>query len=160
MIRKLVLLAVLAGVFASQAFAEDKSSGCGLGWAVTKKQSFLGTTTRNTTNVFIPNTFGMTSGTMGCAQHSIAKKEQPAVNFVLSNYDTLQMDMAQGGGEYVTGLATLMGCGDGVQAEFGRMTQSKYREIFGNGKATPVQVFQNVKTQVQSTPALASGCSA
>ncbi|MBI3544522.1 MAG: DUF3015 family protein [Deltaproteobacteria bacterium] len=142
------------------ASAEDKSDGCGLGWQVTNKTSFLATTTRSTTNAFVPPTFGMTSGTIGCAQHSFAKKDLPAVHYVASNYEPLMIQMAEGRGEYVDGLAKSMGCGDGVADAFGRMTQSKYRTLLQGGKASAIELFNRVKQEVRSDAVLAVGCNA
>lgn len=144
--KKLILMMfVLALPLA--AFAEDKSDGCGLGWQVTNKQSFLGTTTRGTTNGFVPPTFGMTSGTIGCAQHSFAKKDVPAAQYVVANFEPLSIQMAEGTGEYVDGLATELGCAD--RAAFGRQVQKNYRTLMN--KADAVQLFVRVK---------ALGCSA
>lgn len=150
-----------AGIFVSMdARAEDKSDGCGLGWQITKKTSFLATTTRTTTNAFVPPTFGMTSGTIGCSPHSFAKKDQSGVTYAMTNFDPLTLEMAQGGGEFLDGFARSMGCGDAVTGAFGRMTQQKYRAIVRDGKVTPVEMFQNVKDQIRKDPVLASSCNA
>src|SRR5689334_13977730 len=90
--------------------AEDKSNGCGIGWQVTNRETLLGSSTRMTTNAFLPNTFSMTSGTSGCAKHPLAEKDTPAATFIVSNYDPLLLDMSTGRGEYLEGLARAMGC--------------------------------------------------
>ncbi|MFM8315218.1 MAG: DUF3015 family protein [Deltaproteobacteria bacterium] len=59
------------------------TDSCGLGWQVTQKKSFLATTTRGTTNAFVPPTFGMTFGTIGCDKHSFAKNMVIRAVFIL-----------------------------------------------------------------------------
>ncbi|MGZ3705003.1 MAG: DUF3015 family protein, partial [Bdellovibrionota bacterium] len=104
---KLVMMFVALFAMVGPAFASDGggSDGCGLGWQVTQKKSFLATTTRGTTNGVVPPTFGMTSGTIGCDQHSFAKNELPALNMVATNQDALMIDIAAGGGENLAALA-------------------------------------------------------
>ena len=100
----------------------------------------------------------MTSGTLGCAQHSFAKKEEPAVRYVVANYEPLTMQLAEGSGEYVEGLATSMGCGDA--AAFGRALQKNYRMILKGASDTPFELYDRVKRQIEADPALAASCSA
>lgn len=122
---KFVLIASLAlGSFA--AFADDSSDGCGLGWQVTKKKTFSATTTRGTTNSVVPNTFGMTSGTIGCEQHSLVKADMKPLHYADANYENLMTEIAQGQGEYLTGFAASMGCSS---AEFSSALQSNFGDI-------------------------------
>lgn len=157
--KKFILVLALASLFSIPAMANPDSDSCGLGWQVTQKKSFLGTTTRGTTNAFVPPTFGMTTGTMGCAQHSFAQKDVKAVEYVVSNYEPLTIEMAEGRGEYVEGLAQAMGCDASAYEAFGRMTQQQYQAIMP-GKTAPAQLFKNVQEQVKRTPALAGRCNA
>ncbi|OFZ48367.1 MAG: hypothetical protein A2381_04190 [Bdellovibrionales bacterium RIFOXYB1_FULL_37_110] len=90
--------------------ADDSSDGCGLGWQVTKNKTFSATTTRMTTNAFVPPTFGMTSGTIGCEQHGLAKKEAEQLYYANANIQNLSVELALGQGEYVDGLAQVLGC--------------------------------------------------
>lgn len=131
------------------------TDGCGLGWQVTDKKTWVGTTTRGTTNLFVPPTFGMTSGTIGCDQHPVAMKDMDAATFVATNLEPLSIEMAQGQGEYLTAFAQTMGCSD-VSA-FGRMTQNHYSEIMGT-QSSGVEVFKRVKSRVQTDATLASSC--
>lgn len=126
--KKLVLvlaLALVGGV--AQASTGGGSDGCGLGWQVTQKKSLLGTFTRATTNAVVPPTFGMTTGTIGCDQHSIAMRDVPAAQFVATNYDALMMDMAQGEGENLSALSNSLGCSN-VKA-FGEATKKNFSAL-------------------------------
>lgn len=116
-------LTVLMG--AKGGFAADQSSGCGLGWEVVKKNSLVSSSTRQTTHAFLPNSFSMTSGTSGCAKHSIVKKEHEKQYFVESNLDQLKDEMAIGKGEYLATFASLMGC-ESNRAAFAVVMKKNY----------------------------------
>lgn len=122
----LVLALALVGG-AAQAASGGGSDGCGLGWQVTQKKSLLGTSTRATTNNIVPPTFGMTTGTIGCDQHSIAMRDVPSAQFVATNYDALMMDMALGQGENLAALAESLGCAD--VAAFGSLAKKNFSSL-------------------------------
>src|SRR5271170_3615642 len=58
---------------------EPDTDGCGLGWQVTDKKTIIGSLTRGSTNSFIPPSFGMTSGTLGCRKHEFSMRDQEGV---------------------------------------------------------------------------------
>lgn len=139
---KFVLLAL--ALFTTAAFAQQNSPGsdsCGLGWQVTKKKTFSATTTRGTTNSVIPPTFGMTSGTMGCDQHSLVKADMKSLHYADANYENLMSEMAEGQGEFLTGFVQAMGCTP--SAEINSALQSNYGTI-SSGK-TPADLVRNTK---------------
>lgn len=107
--RKLVVLAAVLALPALS-HARDTMDGCGLGWEVTSSETMIGTTTRGTTNAFVPPTFGMTTGTLGCKKLDIASNEKEAANYVVNNYPNLKQQLASGQGEYVQGLTEVMSC--------------------------------------------------
>lgn len=150
---KKLTLTLLAGLMATSAHAASGggSDMCGLGWEITNKKSFLATTTRSTTNAFVPPTFGMTTGTIGCDKHSLARRDIPAAQFVASNYDAVMMDMAQGQGENLEALAHTMGCGD-VKA-FGEMTRRDFSSLTND--ADSLELVRRLRTQAAQL-----GCSA
>lgn len=133
-----------------------QDDSCGLGWEITKKRTFLATTTRGTTNAFVPPSFGMTTGTIGCAQYSFAKREVEAVTFVASNVEELKMDMASGNGEYVAAFARTLGCSDSVSAEFGASMQKNYSEL--SKAVNGVSLYQGAKSVVRSNSKLLAAC--
>lgn len=147
---KFVLMFVLAFAIAAPAFAATPggSDFCGLGWQITQKKSFLATTTRGTTNAVVPPTFGMTTGTIGCDQHTLAKNELPAANYVATNHDSLVVEMAAGGGENLAALAQTMGCSDA--SGFAREAQARYTSLVSSSSE---QLYRNMKAV-----AVAQGC--
>lgn len=139
MLKFVVIASLVLGSFA--AFADDTSDGCGLGWQVTKKKTFSATTTRGTTNSVVPNTFGMTSGTIGCEQHSLVKADMKPLHYADANYENLMTEIAQGQGEYLAGFAAAMGCSS---EDFSSALQSNFSEIV-EGK-TPADLVKKAKS--------------
>lgn len=149
----LTLFAAIFAVSASAYAAGDKNpsgtDGCGLGWQVTQKKTMLATVTRATTNAVVPPTFGMTTGTIGCDQHSIAKREVPALNMVATNQDALLIDIAAGGGENLAALAQAMGCSN--SAGLAQQAQANYASL---ASGNSIQLYKGVRAI-----AVANGCS-
>jgi hypothetical protein len=156
--RSILVLISSLGLLSFSAIAADSSSGCGLGWEVTQKQSLVSSAIRSTTNAILPNTFSMTFGTSNCQKHSIVKNESEQMYFVESNLDQLALEMAQGDGEYLRGLAAVMGCAS-AYGDFSSVVQKHYSEIF-SGSVSPTRVLQEVKRGIRSNAALANSCGA
>jgi len=132
-----------------------EKAGCGLGWQVTKKRTMIATTTRGTTNGFVHPSYGMTSGTIGCEQHSFAQEDRPAAAYVASNQEQLKMEMAEGRGEYLSAFARTLGCSDADLGAFGQMTQKNYESIVDDSSEN---MLKNVKREMQKDSKL-NGCS-
>lgn len=130
--------------------AEDKSSGCGLGWKVTSRQSLLSSYTRSITNASTSSTFGMTSGTSGCDHHSIVSNDKKDIHFAEVNFHSLMVEMAKGHGEYVKGFALVMGCKENQASDFSKITQRNYNRLFPIQGTTPGQLVQDVRSTMTS----------
>ena len=145
--KRTFLKIIMLSFILSFAYALEKSPGgtdsCGLGWEVTQEKTFFATTTRGTTNAVVPPTFGMTSGTIGCEQHSVAAKDMPAARYVVTNFDTLRHEISMGSGEILLGLSQLMGCSN-VQ-KFSTTLKNRYLNIFPYGGVTPLEAFKSVQ---------------
>lgn len=149
-------LAIL--LLVTPALAMDGSSGCGAGWYIFKDNSLVSSSLRSTTNgIFSNNTFGMTFGTSNCQKHSIVQNEQESLYFAESNQEVLEVQLASGRGEYVDAFADTLGCAD--HAGFARVTRQGYGRIFPRSNVAPIDLLQNVKTEIRAHPALAAGCS-
>ncbi|MGE0634518.1 MAG: DUF3015 family protein [Pseudobdellovibrionaceae bacterium] len=132
------LLALCATVLAaSYVQAADTMDGCGLGWQVTSGETMMATTTRGTTNNFVPPSFGMTSGTIGCKQLPFAANEREAVNYVVNNFSSLKQQLAVGQGEYVDGLSEVMSCNSSA-------VRSQYNTVVSPAK-NGVELYKNLK---------------
>lgn len=153
-----IILSLLSFVFVSSAFAADSSSGCGLGWEVSQKNSLVSSAIRTTTNAVLPNTFSMTFGTSGCQKHSVVKNESEQMYYVESNLEHLAIEMAQGDGEYLRGLAVMMGC-ENSYGDFSSTMQKNYSETF-SGKDSAPAVLKQVRNGIRANSVLKQSCGA
>ena len=153
----IILFAVCLLPLPVLAEGEPDTDGCGLGWQVTKKKTMSGTTTRATTNAFVPPTFGMTTGTIGCSRHPFVKKDEAAARYAMVNFDALTVEMAQGAGENLQAFARTLGCTDAGMEAFAKMAQENYSSLIG-ADTTAVDLIQNVRQEMESNPAVALTC--
>ncbi|WP_372652164.1 DUF3015 domain-containing protein [Halobacteriovorax sp.] len=150
------LLFVFVLLISTQSFAADSSSGCGLGWAVLKKNSLVSSFTRTFINATFSNTLGMTFGTSGCAQHSIVKNESKIIHFAEANYYQLQKEIALGEGNYLTAFSGLIGCENSIN--FNQKIQKSFDKIYPELSTTPTAALKNILQTVQSDQELSRNC--
>ena len=120
---KKVLLLAVAILFGSQAGLAmaanpDTGPGCGLGklaWGDYKGQKEIAPQVMmaTTNGTFGSQTFGISSGTSGCTNDGKIMGEHKTTMFASLNFDALTAEMAQGQGEHLASLATLMGIPEG-----------------------------------------------
>ena len=155
-----VFLAVQSG-FALAAGNPDTGPGCGLGklaWQNYPHQKVIGIQTMEaTTNGLMGNqTFGITSGTSGCTNDGKFWAEHKVNAFAALNFENLAQDMAQGHGEHIASLATLMGIPADQQPAFFAMTQEKYASLVTAGETSPVAMVKALNEAVATHPMLAN----
>jgi hypothetical protein len=150
----ILTVVAVAGVAQAQTKAMAKSGGgdhaidgCGLGWQVTDSRTMIGTTTRGTTNAFVPPSFGMTSGTIGCDQIPFAANEKEAATFVASNYQTLKSELAVGQGEYVSAMIESFGCASTQVPAISQKIQQNYNTVVAPTQ-NATELFNNLKREV------------
>lgn len=154
------IIVLLSLVSATTSFAKDAGAmlsekvkgadvidGCGLGWQVTQSRTMIGTTTRGTTNMTVPASFGMTSGTLGCEKIEFAKNDQKAATFVATNFSNLKSELAEGNGDYVTGVVESFGCSN-VEAASLKL-QKNYSQVVAPAKDAK-ELFYNIKNEIGS----------
>jgi len=164
MLKKVLLLsvAVLFGMSAGLAMAAnpDTGPGCGLGkiaWGdFSHQKNILPQVLMATTNGFLGNgTFGISSGTSGCTNDGKVWAEQKTTMFAQLNFENLSQEMAQGQGEHLASLATLMGVPTEHQAAFFAMTQERYTSLVKTGEASPVAMVKAINDAIATHPVLA-----
>ena len=138
----------------------DEGSGCGLGkmlWADYSHQKAIGPQVlQATTNGTLGNqTFGISSGTSGCTNDGKIFASEKANVFVSVNFDNLSQEMAQGHGEHLTSLATLMGIPEEHHPEFFAMTQEKYTTLVQAGERSPKAVVKAMHDAMEGHTILA-----
>ena len=154
-------IAVLFGAQASLAMASnpDTGPGCGLGklaWADYKGQKEIAPQVlMATTNGIGMNTFAISTGTSGCTNDGKIMSEHKTTVFASLNFDALTAEMAQGQGEHLASLATLMGVPAERHGEFFVMTQERYASLVQAGEASPVALVKSLNEAIAGHPLLA-----
>ncbi len=166
MARKLIVTLLAVVFLAAQAatvLAEhpDKGPGCGLGklaWAdYTNQKNIAPQVMMATTNgTFGSQTFGISSGTSGCSNDGMIMGQHKVNVFASINFENLSQDMAQGGGEHLTSLATLMSIPEDQHAEFFAMTQERYLSLVETGESSPVALVKALNDATATHPVLAN----
>ncbi|MDF0652413.1 MAG: orotate phosphoribosyltransferase [Nitrospira sp. LK265] len=163
MLKKALFLSVAAlfGAQAGPAMAAnpDTGPGCGLGklaWEDYKGQKEIAPQVlMATTNGIGMNTFAISTGTSGCTNDGKIMGEHKTTVFASLNFDALTAEMAQGQGEHLASLATLMGVPAERQAVFFAMTQERYTSLVQAGEASPVALVKSLNDAIAGHPVLA-----
>lgn len=132
--------------------------GCGLGYMLFKGQSgvvpqVIAVTTNGT---FGSQTFGMSTGTSGCSQDGIVSREHETAVYAQATIENLIQEMAQGGGEHVASLATLIGVPADLQPVFFQLTQQQYATLFPSDKTDALEMLAALKAVLAADPVFAS----
>ena len=146
--KKLLFAATVAGlVCAGQAVAED-STGCGVGTMLFDGKSgvfpqILAVTTNGSTG---NQTFGISSGTLGCDSNGTITASEKMRMFASSNMENLAKDMAAGQGESLTTMADLLGISAADRPAFYAATKTNFDRIFPTPDVTAEQVIDSLRT--------------
>lgn len=142
---KKILVSTLAAIaISSTAFAGvNNQTGCGLGAMLIKDDSSavmlaLQATTNGTSG---NQTFGITSGTLGCKKTKFVMNER-AEEFVAANMDTLAKEIAMGEGETIETLAELLNVED-VET-FASTLQANYNKIYASQNVEMSDVLDSI----------------
>jgi hypothetical protein len=146
---KRIIAGALLAASSTMAFAAGPA-GCGLGTAVVFKDAnewhehVLAATTNGTSG---NQTFGMTSGTLGCeaANGPLAGVQ----TFMDNNMDQLAMDVAKGQGETLAALAEIIGVEATDTTTFNTKLQASFDTMF-SAEATSETAYQAMKESMQS----------
>ncbi|WP_455378167.1 DUF3015 domain-containing protein [Petrachloros mirabilis] len=155
-----VVLVTLCQIeFASALGNSDNGPGCGLGklaWSdyAGQKQIAPQVFMATTNGTFGSQTFGISSGTSGCTNDGLIMKNKH-INLTTGAFDSLKQEMAQGQGEHLASLATLLGVPTEEQPLFFSMIQEKYTSLVPSENASPVVVLQAIQEAMEGHPVLA-----
>jgi hypothetical protein len=126
----------------------DKNCGCGLGtmlWEGKADGSVMSQTLQATTNgIFGNQTFGITSGTLGCEQPDNIIKNDRLLAFTRDNLDLLARDIAFGGGETLDTMAELMEVPEAERRVLYSQLQQKFDYIFNTGDESYAAVLDRI----------------
>lgn len=155
-----IFIGVQVGMVLAAGIA-DTGPGCGLGKEVWKndpntdnigKQLLISTTN----NPFIPlQAFAITTGSLGCKNNGKLWVEEKVSLFASANFENISQEMAQGQGEHLASLATLMGVPAEHQADFFTMAQGQYASFAQAEKPSPVILVKVLNDGMAAHPVLA-----
>lgn len=144
--KKITMLAAAALLFCGQAAAED-STGCGVGSMIFDgKSGVLPQVLAVTTNGSTGNqTFGISSGTLGCDSNGTISSEAKMGMFTGENMESLALDMSRGEGEALETVASLMDIADEDRAAFYTLTKDNFAHIYSSADVTAGEVLANLR---------------
>ncbi len=139
---KTLLIAAATAMLTTASFAGNV--GCGLGNQVIKNQDsvamqIFAVTTNGTSG---NQTFGITSGTSGCAKPAKFVSNDKANEFVAKNMDALALNISNGQGEALTTLASLLHVSN--PDTFASVLQTNFDKIYTSSDVTSANVIDNI----------------
>jgi len=151
--KKLMIAGILA--LTPLAASAGNSAGCGLGSQLFTGQTGLAPNVlaATTNGSFGNNTFGMSSGTLGCNQNDTVTAA--ADIFLDANMERVARDMSTGKGESLDTLATLMGISEADKAKFFQLSQSNFTSIYSRDDVTSSEVIASLKSVMLTDVTLA-----
>jgi hypothetical protein len=83
--------------------------------------------------------------------------EKKQATFAEVNLQKLSKEMAQGGGEYLSAFATLMGArNETAKRAFFKLTQEKYASLFPTANTDSATMLKNLRSAMAADPNLAA----
>ena len=152
--KRIIAGLILASASSFALAAANGPAGCGLGSTVVFPdadkwyQHVMAATTNGTSG---NQTFGMTSGTSGCAAANGPLSS--AQIFIDDNLDQLAADAAVGQGETLAALAEVMGVNAQDTAVFNRVMQSNFDAMF-SAEATSATTFEAMTSAMAADASL------
>lgn len=132
-------------------------AGCGLAYILFSEnnnsqgvQILAGTTN----NLYGTQSFGITSGTSGCTEGGMVTASRESEVYAEVNFRQLQSDIAAGRGEYLSGLAGLLGVKEERKAEFFQLAQVRYSSLFPSAEAGSVELLSGLAKALEDHPEL------
>ncbi|MDX1443402.1 MAG: DUF3015 domain-containing protein [Gammaproteobacteria bacterium] len=152
----IAILATSMLFFAGQAAAKD-STGCGLGTKLFEGKSgvmpqVLAVTTNGTSG---NQTFGISSGTLGCDSNGTVSMAERLDMFTGDNMEKLALDMSRGEGESLAAMADLMEIAEEDRAAFYALTKDNFDRIVVSTDITAGELLENVRVVMGEDAALA-----
>lgn len=132
-------------------------AGCGLGTEVVFRNAdewhehVLAATTNGTSG---NQTFGMTSGTLGC-ESAKGPLSGGISLFLDNNMEQLAVDTATGHGETLAALSELVGVSEMDQTTFNQVLKSNFDQIFSSAEVTSGEAYNALVAVMQQDETLA-----
>ncbi|MGH6944187.1 MAG: DUF3015 family protein, partial [Geminicoccaceae bacterium] len=99
-------------------------------------------------------TFGITTGTLGCVKDGVVRSPTKVRMLMMSSLDNLAVDMARGEGETLESMADLMGVAPADKQQLFAALQSNFGSIFPNQDVTGEDVIASINQVLTEDAAL------
>jgi len=152
--------ALVVALGAHGAWAQNQetasSAGCGVGTILFEGQKgpvpqILAVTTNGS---FGNQTFGITTGTLGCEKDGVVRSPTKVRMLMISSLDNLATDVARGQGETLESLAALMEVEPDHKARFFASLQGDFGRIFPSEDVTVDEVIVSMNAVLAEDPVL------
>jgi hypothetical protein len=155
-ISAMVVLALGAHGAAAQDRETASSAGCGVGTILFEGQKgpvpqVLAATTNGS---FGNQTFGISSGTLGCERDAVVRSPTEVRMLLISSLDNLATDVARGQGETLESLAALMKVEPDDRGRFFASLQGDFGRIFPTEDVTADEVIVSINAVLAGDPVL------
>ena len=159
MMKRTLWLVAAALVLSTAAQAGGQNdAGCGLGSMLFKEQKPVHQILAATTNGCFGNqTFGITTGSLGCTSGGLIKSSKEREVFVATNLRVIERELAAGKGQYASSLASLSGCG-AKSEEFLSLSKARYEKLFPSAKTGAVELIKNLDKEIAADSVLSKAC--
>lgn len=159
---KLVYSVAVAAIVATATTAANAAErdpnnvGCGLGTIVWEGQSGQGAQilAATTNGTFGTQTFGITSGTSGCARGGRVTQPAEMAMFIGPNMDRFVQDVAAGQGETLASLADLIGIEGQDKSAFYSAAQRNFDRIVPSDNVTAEDIALSLNAMMAEDPSL------
>lgn len=155
---KNAVLVLAVAVLPMTSFAAGENNvGCGLGSKVFDGQSGVGpqimaATTNGTSG---NQTFGISSGTLGCTADGTVRSAWKTAMFIDGNKERLARDMSRGNGESLDSLAQLIGVKEEDKSHFFSVAKTNFERIYAADMVSAQDIMQNLRTVMAADETLA-----
>jgi hypothetical protein len=151
-----LMLALGAHGAAAQESETASSAGCGVGTILFQGQrgpvpQVLAATTNGS---FGNQTFGISSGTLGCERDAVVRSPTEVRMLMMSSLDSLATDVARGQGETLESLAALMAVEPEHRARFFASLQGDFGRIFPSENVSADEVIVSINAVLAEDPVL------
>lgn len=147
--KKLLATLVILALTAAPALAVPPSNcGCGIGTMVFEGQDgLISQVCAATTNgIFGNQTFGISTGTLGCDRPAAFVQNEEVNRFVSENMDNLAVDIATGQGESLDALSEMIQVPSEKRADFNAALQAHFETIYPTPQVTHAHVVEQIAT--------------
>jgi len=148
-------LLTIAALVATTSFAGtmNENVGCGLGTTLLGNSSnsdslvmqVLAATTNGTSG---NQTFGITTGTLGCKKATKIAVNDKVNKFVADNMDNLAMDISNGNGETLNTLATLLNVPAEKRAAFFAQLKVNFDKIYSSNSVESADIIDSIAENI------------